>query len=148
MSALSLPEVSASILAKAQKYLLDGHVTVTDVQHDVERNGAAEYQAVVQVQGSDPSPYLVHVWGSIVKCGCPARVWACAHLIAALHVLDVPHPAETGDPNLGSTALSDLVGDPPSAETVQRIEEEIEASVQRRLMEERSAELDALLGLD
>lgn len=83
-----IPGVSDSIREKAHRYLTSGKVQVAEVV------AGTALRATVLVSGSGSDPYRVLVTGRAVHCSCPARVWACAHVVAALLVLEVTEPEQ------------------------------------------------------
>jgi len=98
-----IPGVSESIRSKAHGYLTSGAVQVYEAEQE------PTLRALVLVKGSAKDPYRVLISGRVVTCDCPARVWGCAHVVAALLVLEVPDPREQDAPGEEDPALSDEI---------------------------------------
>jgi hypothetical protein len=97
-----------SIEDKARRYIAEGHVKVARV---------TPTERIVHVQGSKEAPYVVRVLSNATICPCEAKTWRCAHVVAALLVVDPPEADETVDeldkllaPTAPSTVSEDIEG--------------------------------------
>lgn len=73
---------------KALRYIEEGRVRVVEV---------ARSRAVVEIQGSQPEPYVCRFNGLQWVCDCEARVDRCAHAVASALVTKVSPTVRLGE---------------------------------------------------